>query len=72
MTDPAILAGVNVVHSDLNRTLLHSRKGVLVVAVFALAASVPVESTIKGNDAHGTFAEFKGLSRRYGQSKAGA
>jgi hypothetical protein len=72
MTDPAKLASVNVIHSNLNCSLLHFRKRFFVVAVLAFLARLPVQGAVKCHNAHGAFAEFKGLFCRHSQGNTGA
>jgi hypothetical protein len=71
MTDPAKLASVNIIHSNLNCSLLHFRKRFFVVAALAFLARLPVQCAVKGHNAHGAFAEFKCFSRRHSHRNAG-
>lgn len=70
MAHAAKFAGIDVIHGDLNRPLLHLWKHLLVVAILALVASVLMQCAIKGDHSHGAVVELDRFLARNSQDDA--
>ena len=71
MAGSTVLAGVDFVHGDLDGSLLHFRKHVLVVAILALVTGFLMQFAIERYGSHGTVGEFNSFPSRDSERNSG-